>query len=659
MEHEGGTKKDRGGWKKKDGWVPKRDHFARPVGGPNDGRRPGGPFTTPKQSYEIFTANGQEILNEIKPIIQCTRRVMHQIGSELPGLYTGIRNENKGEVKVPEWYILIRHGKRVKEALLDSVCRSTIVCGKAYGSFSVLHKHDSATTIRSAPNSRKSIKRITSVLACHSRCKSAEAVSKKKIKRKAHNESSDMDAQTKQEKEPRFRKSALQIVAANLLSAFHIVDDIASTFLNRLKGYGCLALKLRFLKGIAVTFHIFRGALHKVSWKLGLVIKGVLQVNEARDPVMSSDEASFGVTYTSISSNYEEPSDVGSPGVVVYGYDGLPMHPVDPPSPDYPYDVADSPIALSSGCIAKSDPEEDSKDESEDGPTDYPTDGGDGDEDDDDDRSFDDDEEEEEHLASIDLVIAPTVDHVPSSEETAAPIPSLSEAEVERLLALPTSPPSPLISLSPPSVKERLARCLAAPAHPSPPLPPLPSSLYLPSPVLISLPLPSPPLPLLPALLFIPPPVDRTEDIPEVELPPRKRLCLTAPTSRYDVGESSTASRPTGGHRADYGFIGTLDAETRRQRAEEVGYGIRDVWVDPTEDVEEVAPTTLEGVNDKVTELAEVHEVDTQAIYAVIEDAQDRQTRLSQRVDVLIEDKEFHQETVLLMEHEALVSRKD
>ncbi|GKD79488.1 hypothetical protein Tco_1342109, partial [Tanacetum coccineum] len=46
--------------------------------------------------------------------------------------------------------------------------------------------------------------------------------------------------------------------------------------------------------------------------------------------VMSSHEASSGVTYTSISSDYKEPSNAGSPGVIVYGYDGLPMHPVDP-----------------------------------------------------------------------------------------------------------------------------------------------------------------------------------------------------------------------------------------------------------------------------------------------------------------------------------------
>nr|GEU95369.1 reverse transcriptase domain-containing protein [Tanacetum cinerariifolium] len=267
---------------------------------------------------------------------------------------------------------------------------------------------------------------------------------------------------------------------------------------------------------------------------------------------------------------------------------------------DQPYVDYASPVALSPGYVADSDPEEDTKD----GPVDYPA--YEGDEDDAEDFSDDDKEEEaleeEEYLALADFVVAPDVDPVPSSEEiepfetyeSAAPMPFLSESEAERLLALHIPPPSPLISLSPPSAEERLARCLVPPA--------LLSSLYLLPLVPTSLPLPSSPLPPLPASLFIPPPVNHREDIPEAELPPRKRLCLTAPTLRH-------------------------------RRAKEVGYGIRDVWVAPTEAVEEVAPMTLEGVNARVTELAE-------------------------RVDVLIEDREFHYETVLLMEHEALVSRE-
>ncbi|GKA75051.1 hypothetical protein Tco_0781429, partial [Tanacetum coccineum] len=77
-------------------------------------------------------------------------------------------------------------------------------------------------------------------------------------------------------------------------------------------------------------------------------------------------------------------------------------------------------------------------------------------------------EEEEEHLAMVDsAVIVPTV--------KPASISLPPEAEVERLLAIPTPLPSPPISLSPSSTRESLARCTAPSAHSSPP--PLPSPL--------------------------------------------------------------------------------------------------------------------------------------------------------------------------------------
>ncbi|GJQ98233.1 putative reverse transcriptase domain-containing protein [Tanacetum coccineum] len=286
------------------------------------------------------------------------------------------------------------------------------------------------------------------------------------------------------------------------------------------------------------------------------------------------------------------------------------------PMEDQLYVVADSTVALSPSYVADSDPKEDPEEDSEDGPVDYPADGGDGDDDDssDDDEEEEEaseeeeaeEEEEEEHLALADSVVAPVVDHVPSSEETepfetdeSAPTPRSPqtivpfsqtrlrrarktvrleppmspsmEARIAEYVVAPTPPsppPSPLLPWSSP-----------LPQIPSPPLPPLPPSLHLLPHVPTSVPLPSSTLPPLPALLFIPPPVYRREDTPEAELPPRKRLCLTTLTSRYQVGESSTAApRPAGGHGIDYGFIGTLDAETRRQRAEEVSYGIRDTW---------------------------------------------------------------------------------
>ncbi|GJZ74975.1 hypothetical protein Tco_0639440, partial [Tanacetum coccineum] len=119
--------------------------------------------------------------------------------------------------------------------------------------------------------------------------------------------------------------------------------------------------------------------------------------------------------------------------------------------------------------------------------------------------------------------------------------------------------------------------------------------------------LPSPPLPPLPLSLYIPPPINHSDDLSESELPPRKRLYLSTLGSRYKVRESSTA-RPIRGRGTDYGFVSTVDAEARRQEISEVGYGIRDTWVDPTEAVPEVAPMTMGEVNTRVTELAELHE---------------------------------------------------
>ncbi|GKF60564.1 hypothetical protein Tco_0177350, partial [Tanacetum coccineum] len=179
-----------------------------------------------------------------------------------------------------------------------------------------------------------------------------------------------------------------------------------------------------------------------------------------------------------------------------------------------PLPPVDSPTAESPGYVAESDPKEDPEeyedDETEDGPVDYPMDGGeDGDDDDghspgdnaDDDEEDEDEEDAEdevEHLAPVDsAVVVPTIEHVslPKGTKPVIPPPSTNitttkaritvrlqasislppKAEVERLLAMPTPPPSPHISLSPPSAEERLARCTAPSAHLSPP--PVPSPL--------------------------------------------------------------------------------------------------------------------------------------------------------------------------------------
>ncbi|GKB54428.1 putative reverse transcriptase domain-containing protein [Tanacetum coccineum] len=378
--------------------------------------------------------------------------------------------------------------------------------------------------------------------------------------------------------------------------------------------------------------------------------------------VMSS--ASSAVTYTSVYTDSEpgwvfwgadeEISDGGSPRVIVYGYDGLPMQPVAPPSPDYipgpedphtppipqdedereamfiqphdpdyvpepiypdyipledehvfpveeqPLPPVDSPTVESPGYVTKSDPEEDPEeyedDETEDGPIDYPMDRGD--DGDDDDADDEDGDEEEEHPAPADSAVV-----IPTIELAFISLPP--EAEVERLLAIPTPPPSPPISLSPPSAGERLARIASTQALVD----------------AVTAALPSPPLP--PSLT----------------------------TTMYEIRESSTA-RPIGGRGVDYGFVSTVDAEARRHRISEVGYGIRDTWVDPAEAAPEIAPMTVGEVNTRFIELAKLHKSDTHDLYALLEDAQDGRTRISQRVamdsqrvDLLMGDRMTLQET--------------
>ncbi|GKB58417.1 hypothetical protein Tco_0914603 [Tanacetum coccineum] len=306
-----------------------------------------------------------------------------------------------------------------------------------------------------------------------------------------------------------------------------------------------------------------------------------------------------------------------------------------------PYAEDASPTAQSPDYVLTSDPEadleEDDDEDPEEDPVDYLVD----DEDDDMDIEADDEEEEEEHLAHADSVFValPATDQALSAEETESfetdestatppphpiycmtarisipapvPTPVWSDAEVARLLAISTppssplspwssplpqipspslllSPPLPVLSPAPPPSPIRLLgyraamirmRAKATSTSHSLPLPPPfilspirpdAPSLGIPPPLPISVPTSSPPLLLSSA--------SRREDRPEVMLPPRKRLGIALGPG-YEVGESSfAAARPTGGLRADYGFVATIDREIRHDPKREVGYGITDSW---------------------------------------------------------------------------------
>nr|GFA44856.1 hypothetical protein [Tanacetum cinerariifolium] len=94
-----------------------------------------------------------------------------------------------------------------------------------------------------------------------------------------------------------------------------------------------------------------------------------------------SDSDESGVTYTHISSLFEELSDIGSPGADDHEHLMLPEMLEDPYIEDQPYVEHASPIAQSPEYVPGSDfeahPEDDDDEDPEEDPVDYPADGGD------------------------------------------------------------------------------------------------------------------------------------------------------------------------------------------------------------------------------------------------------------------------------------------
>nr|GFA69480.1 hypothetical protein [Tanacetum cinerariifolium] len=328
-----------------------------------------------------------------------------------------------------------------------------------------------------------------------------------------------------------------------------------------------------------------------------------------------SDSKDSTVTHTTVSSPYE-----GRSGDVSPGEDGPPVMPEDPyayvvdafqalPPPDYvpgpeepeqappspPLPAAASPTTDSPGYILESDPDEDPEDDDEDLEED-PADY----------PADHDDKEEDEEPSGDDADEEQDEDDDDEEEEHPTSAKSIPPPPVLRVTArISFRPQPPTLSFT----KEDAKRFLAMPIPPPSPLTPLSSPLpQIPSPLLSA----SPPI------LPIPPPVAS---------PPLQLL--------------------SSDHKAD-----------RPERVKDIGYGIIDTWIDLRDVAEEIALTTLEGVNTRVTELAAVQEQDTQDIYGVIEDTQGRQTKIFQRVEALVDDSQYHYETGRLVDQEAIVYRE-
>nr|GFB13517.1 hypothetical protein [Tanacetum cinerariifolium] len=391
-----------------------------------------------------------------------------------------------------------------------------------------------------------------------------------------------------------------------------------------------------------------------------------------------SDSEEPGVTYTDISSPFEELSDIGSPRADDHEHLMLPEMLEDPyvevslqvppspdyipspevpeqapPSPDYvpgpehaddkivaedqPYAEDASPIALSPEYVLEYDfeahPEDDDDEDPEEDPVDYPADGGD-DGDDEEESSEDDEdevddemdveadeEEEEEHPAPADsVVVAPTAtDQAPSAEET-------KPFETDESAATP--PPHPAY---------RTTARISIPA-------PVPMPAWTDSEVVRLLAISSPPAS----------PLSPRKDRPEVTLPPRKRLDI-ALGPRHEVGESSfaAATRPARCFRADYGFVATIDREIMRDPEIEAGYGITDSWDEIVETLQG-APVSTDMELGGYTRVRQ----DTDEIYMRLDDEQTERQLLAGRLNMLFRVRRAHAYTRQLMETDARMSRE-
>nr|GEW16722.1 hypothetical protein [Tanacetum cinerariifolium] len=233
------------------------------------------------------------------------------------------------------------------------------------------------------------------------------------------------------------------------------------------------------------------------------------------------------------------------------------------PLEDQPLPTNASPIAASPDYVIDFDLEEDREDDH----ADYHADGGNGDDepsndDDDDDtdnedpkeepfEDEEDDKEEEEHLALADSFVVPIVDHVlPAGDTDALEVDEPTHAPGSPII-IPLSQTHLRAPLGYRAARIRIRALLSSTSHGT--------------------------------------------DILEADMPPRKRACHTTPAPRFEIKESFAA----GAVRQP----GPTESDLRRFRVEQADYVITTTWDEIVHTLMEIALTTLEGVNERVTEL--------------------------------------------------------
>nr|GFA97968.1 hypothetical protein [Tanacetum cinerariifolium] len=363
----------------------------------------------------------------------------------------------------------------------------------------------------------------------------------------------------------------------------------------------------------------------------------------------------------------KESAEAGSPGVIVYRYDGFLMQPVAPPSPDYvpglehpsspdyvlgpehppspveipyvpepkypeylepsddeapledqPLPANASPTATSPGYVADFDLDEDPKEDPEDDHADYPANRGDGDDessdDDDDDDTDDEDEdpfedeeddkEEEEHLAPADSSDVPIVDPVLSAGDTEA-------LEANEPTPTPRSAHI-IIPLSHTCLRRARKTVRLEPSMSASIVACIARHAALLSP---PLPIPSLPLPFPSPLTTSPTDIGAPLGYRAVEI--RMRALLPSTSRGTNIPEADVPPRKRAcltthalRFEVEESFAagaarqpGPTESDLRRYRVEQAGYEINDTWDEIVDTLMKIATTTLEGVDQRVAEL--------------------------------------------------------
>ncbi|GKE91644.1 hypothetical protein Tco_1572739, partial [Tanacetum coccineum] len=111
---------------------------------------------------------------------------------------------------------------------------------------------------------------------------------------------------------------------------------------------------------------------------------------------------------------------------------------------------------------------------------------------------------------------------------------------------------------------------------------------------------------------------------------------------------SAAAARPTGGSRADYGFVATLDREIRHDLERYVGSGITDTWDEMLEYMLAELTTDDIKLGRRMIEFTTRVRQDIEEIYMRLDDEQTERQLMVGQLNMLYRDRRAHARTEVM-----------